>query len=148
MNGHCRWSMATGAFVLRFGLGMLFFFAGLNKFLADGGAAAFIGYIQAQFAETWLPAFATEIFARVLPYAEVVLGALLMLGLARFVAIPLGALLMLDLAFGMMVLGKHDVVMQNMIYVGLFAACLFTSGWDLFAVDTLFYKKKPQPPTT
>ena len=143
MNGHCRCSLAAGAFVLRSGLGMLFFFAGLNKFLAEGGLGSFVGYIQGQFGGTWLPAFATTAFAHALPFAEVTLGALLMLGLARFLAIPLGALLMLNLAFGMMVLGNHDVVLQNMIYVGLFAACLFTTGWDLFALDALFRKKKP-----
>lgn len=127
------------AFLLRFSLGMLSFVAGLNKFIS--GPANFRGALEGMFSKTWLPPFLYVQFANVLPYAEVILGLLIIIGLFRFYALVLGSLLMLSLTFGMIVAGKNDVVSANMIYVALYAATLFTSAWDRISADSLFRPK-------
>ena len=126
---------AFGAFTLRLGLGLLFLISGLGK-VTDGGAG-FRGYIAKQFSETWLPDILLIPFGYVLPFAEAGLGALLILGVCRCCVLPLGALLMVSLTFGQIVLGEHQTVSNNMIYVALFAATMFVSKWDRLALDNV-----------
>lgn len=138
-----RFAFACGALLLRLALGVLYFTAGLGKFM--GGLAGARQGIEKMFAATWLPPWSVHLFALTLPYAEVTLGALLILGLLRALALPLGGLMMVALAFGMMVAGKNDVVGANMSYVFMFAAACFASRWDLVALDTLLFRRRPAP---
>lgn len=139
-----RFIFAIGAFLLRISLGLLYFVAGLTKVM--GGAAAASQGIEKMFTGTWLPAWSVHLFALTLPYAETAIGALLILGLLRVVALPLGGLLMVSLAFGMMVAGKHDVVANNMGYVFMFAAACFAMRWDVIALDELFFRRRAPAP--
>jgi uncharacterized membrane protein YphA (DoxX/SURF4 family) len=132
-----RWGPAWGVFLLRFSLGMLFFTAGLNKFI--GGLAGARQGIAGMFAKTWLPPWSVSLFAGVLPYFEVLFGALLVVGLFRIAVLPLASLLMLSLTFGMLVAGQNAVVAYNMIYVFMFAAAA-ASRWDLIALDRLIFR--------
>lgn len=133
-----RWGPAWGAFVLRLSLGMLFFTAGLNKFI--GGLAGARQGIAGMFTKTWLPPWSVALFVDVLPYLEVLFGALLILGLFRIIVIPLASLLMMSLAFGMMVANQSAVAAYNMIYVFMFASLCFASRWDLIALDRFFFR--------
>lgn len=138
MTGTVRREFVWGAFVLRITLGMLFFVAGLNKFI--GGVAGIQAMIAKTFAATWLPAFAYVPFAYVLPYLEVAFGVLILLGLFRLYALALGSLLMVALAFGMLVASQSQVAFANIFYVSLFVAALFTSPWDKLSLDTLIQR--------
>lgn len=133
------WPAVWGAFLLRFSLGLLYLVAGLGKVI--GGTAGFREYISGQFAKTWLPGFMVVPFGYVIPWAELALGVLLVLGLLRPVALVLGSLLMLALAFGMMVTQNWPTVAANLVYVALYAAALFTTRWDKLALDTLWPRK-------
>ena len=139
MSSTHRLEFQAGAFLLRFALGWLFLVAGINKF-AGGAAQASRGIAEA-FKDTWLPALMVEPYAAVLPSAEVALGALLVLGLFRRIALPLGGLLMVSLAFGMLVAGNGQVAAFNMFYVAMFAAALMTSSWDRWTLDRLLFKR-------
>jgi len=140
MTNENRFEFAVGAFLIRFGLGLLFFVAGLGKFLK--GAAGVSAGIVTMFKETWLPFFMIEPYAYVLPYLELAIGVLLLLGLFRLLALTVGGLLMLSLAFGMLVAGQGDVAAHNLIDVMLFAAALFTSPWDRIKLDSLLFRGK------
>lgn len=136
-----RKEFVWGAFLLRLSLGFLFFFAGLQKFTK--GVAGSRQGIESMFKDNWLlPAWSVSAFTAMLPYAELAIGAMLIVGLLRFLFLVLGSLLMLNLAFGMMVAGKADVVAFNMLYVFMFAAAVFASPWDLISLDALFLRKK------
>ncbi|MCL5271320.1 MAG: hypothetical protein M1457_12400 [bacterium] len=135
---HREW--IWGAFLIRFTLGLLFFTAGLGKFI--GGLGAFRGSIAKTFSETWLPSVFYVPFSHALPFAEVILGALILLGLVRFAALVLGSLLMVSLAFGMMVAGNPSIVQANIFYVGLFAAAFFIAPWDVICLDRLLFLKR------
>src|SRR5688572_10643587 len=132
-----------GAFLLRFSMGLLFFVAGVNKFYGDQAAGLGAG-LRGEFEKTWLPGVMVEPYGTILPYAEVFLGATLILGLFRMPSLILGSLLMVSLAFGILVKGEGGVAANNFMYIGFFAAALLTTRWDRLALDTLiFHQREP-----
>lgn len=134
---------AAIAFILRLAIGVLFFTAGLNKFMADGGASSVSSGIIKGFQDVWLPQFLVAPYAYVLPYVEFVLGLALILGIFSRYAAMLSALLFLSLAFGKMVTQEWSVVSNNLFYV--FLACVtvwFVSVNDKFSVDRLMGRGK------
>lgn len=128
-------NMAFAHLLLRLIPGVLFLFAGLNKFL--GGYLGFVNGMSGMFAEaeTWLPMLMVKPYAYVLPFAEVILGALLIVGLFTRQALVLSGLLLLSLAFGQILLGNHDTVFRIMAYVGLTAAALVTAEFRIWSLD-------------
>lgn len=134
---HCE--RVWGSFLLRLGVGVLFLTTAANKFA--GGLDGFRGYIRDQFADTFLPAFAYVPFAWVLPWAELALGGLIVLGLLRTYVLGLGALFMLALAFGKMVTQDYATVSNNLLYVAFYVALLFMTPWDRIKLDTLVFGK-------
>jgi thiosulfate dehydrogenase (quinone) large subunit len=105
--------------ILRVTFGAVLLMSGISKFQA--GIFTVAHGMQATFAKTWLPTQAVYLFALVLPFAEVVAGALLVLGWFTRYAAPLAALLILSLAVGLSVVGNFEVVAQNLVYaIGFF----------------------------
>ena len=93
--------------LLRWGLGVMFLFIGLSKFYGQGGFAwknlsGFVqGYLlQDKFREMMLPAWLVAGYGYTLPFAEMLLGLLLLLGLARNPVLLAAGGLMLTLVFG------------------------------------------------
>jgi len=116
-----EWIM--GSFLTRMALGLLFFFAGLNKFMGPG-PEGFMNSILDQFSKTFLPPFSLKIYAYLLPFCEVGLGLFLIAGLYRKAVLFLTGLLLLSLGFGQILLGNHDTVASIFLYV-------FMAGWTL-----------------
>ena len=133
-EGH-RTEYHWAAFLLRLGLGLLLLIAGVNKFA--GGIGPFVGFIEQMFGETWLPAIFWRPFAWAIPFIEVVLGLLLIVGVMRFWVILLSSLFMLALAVGTMIAGENETVARNFVYFALFLANFLTAPWDCFSFDTL-----------
>lgn len=128
--------MVLGGTLLRLGLGVLFAVAGLNKFI--GGYFAFAEGMTTNFAETWLPAFVVIPFAYVLPFLEVVVGALLVVGLFTRLTLVVTGLLLIVLAFGMMLQGQASVVSANLTYVLMAAVALGMLGeGNPYSLDAL-----------
>src|SRR3989442_813214 len=98
----------------RWCLGLIFLFFGLAKFK---NLAGFAQQTVDQFQKTWLPPFLVRIFGHVLPFAEVVLGALLIVGLFRNVTLFATGFLLVLLTFGEVLQGQAQVVFFNTGYV-------------------------------
>ena len=96
------------ALSLRVALGMIFLTAGLDK-LQGIKKGEYPGSIIKQFEKTPLRADLVRLFARVLPYAEVGLGAALILGLLTTITAILSAVLLAHLLFGWTV--QHNAAM-------------------------------------
>ena len=126
---------AAAGFLIRLSLGVLFFTAGLSKFLAPEGAFGVARKIAGSFENTFLPGFMVIPYAYTLPFLEVLLGILLVLGLFTRPALLVSGLLLLSLAFGMMVQQQHDTVAYNLNYVFMAAIGLWFSAkanpWSL-----------------
>ncbi|HOE66858.1 MAG TPA: DoxX family membrane protein [Candidatus Hydrogenedentes bacterium] len=133
MNKKCCHGISAEAIagaLLRLSIGMLFFVAGLNKVMGPKGAAAVSQGIIEQFSDTYLPWILVAPYAYALPYLEVAVGALLLLGLFTQSALTAAGLLLLSLAFGMAVKQEFAVVAQNLNYLLITAIALWFASRD------------------
>jgi thiosulfate dehydrogenase [quinone] large subunit len=105
---------------------------GLVRLQILGGFAQ--GMVR-DFSVTMLPAALVQGFAVVLPFAELTIGALLIVGLWQRAVLSAGILLMLALVIGTALLQRWDTLTQQMIYVLLYAALLATRSWDRWSLD-------------
>jgi thiosulfate dehydrogenase (quinone) large subunit len=124
---------SAGVAVARWGLGLLLFYGGLGKFM--GGISGFVnGYLGTQFAKTFLPPVLISIYGHILPFAELTLGFLLILGLFRNYTLLLSGLTFISLSFGQMLQQQHEVVATIFIYIAINAALLFLDEHDGWAI--------------
>jgi len=119
--------------LLRLGLGLDFLAAGRAKL-----HTAWVAETVGQFRGTVLPAPAVQAFAAVLPYAQVVSGAAVALGLFTApAACGLGALLLL-LTFGQLALGEPLLSLWSMfVYLLAVVAVLGLPARNRFSLDYL-----------
>ena len=105
--------------LLRVTVGTMFLFFGVGKLL--GGVGGFTGGMVERFASSFLPSPLVELFAYILPFAEVAIGALIVLGLFNVATLTLAGLLVVALTFGAVVLGDPPTVAHNFTYaLGIF----------------------------
>lgn len=131
--------------LLRFTYGMIFFFYGINKF--GMGLGSFVNGTNQQFAGK-LPAFLVTSFAYLIPFVEIIVGALIIAGLLTRLALTLSGLLMIGLTFGMVMAGQPQFVAFNLIYAVINFVLLWSVDLNLCSLDTLFMRKKPVGFTT
>ncbi len=117
--------------LLRITVGVMFLLYGIEKF--RGGIFAFThGLVHAY--EGVLPALLVKPFAYALPFAEVIVGALLILGLFTRWSLMTAGLLMIALIFGTTIKPQPDTVAQNVMFALVIFVLLWTSehnGWSL-----------------
>ena len=122
----------AGVAIGRWALGLLFFYNGLGKIM--GGVGGFVnGYLVPQFSKTFLPPILVTSYGYVLPYVELILGILLIVGIFRNAVLFLAGLTLISLTFGQMLLQQHAVVANNFIYIFLTAIILFMGEFDGWA---------------
>jgi thiosulfate dehydrogenase (quinone) large subunit len=101
--------------VLRLFLGVLFTTAGLGKFRMGIGTVA--GHIVQGFEKTFLPKILLVPYAYCLPFVELIVGILLVLGLFTEGTLFVSAFLCLSLFYGMLLSGEHATAAYNAIYL-------------------------------
>ena|SRR5688572_24367913 len=128
MDGRCCRcdARACAVALARWVIGVILLFAGIAKFPNISG---FVGYITSQFEKTWLPKALLVPYGYALPLAEVILGALLLLGIARNAVLFITGLLFITLTFGQLLL-QQPIVFNNAMYVVVTAAILFAESYD------------------
>lgn len=126
------WSIHAACALLRWGLGVLFILASLGKFYYQGkwsfeNAKWFVtGYLlEDKFRESFLPKWLIAAYGYALPYAEFIIGILLLSGIARNKVLFSAGLLMLTLIIGAILMKDYSVVYENFFYLFLCAALLF-----------------------
>ena len=118
--------------LLRLTLGIVFLFAGIGKLM--GGLGHFVGTMNQQFSGK-LPAAIVMPFAYVLPFGEVTVGALIVLGLFTRVGLTLSGLLLIGLTFGTVMLGDFPTVAHNVQYGLVNFVLLWLADLDRFSID-------------
>jgi uncharacterized membrane protein YphA (DoxX/SURF4 family) len=103
-----------GYAVLRATVGAVFLLWGVGKLQA--GPFVFAQGLQDDFARTWLPPFLVYHFGLALPFLEVAVGSLLILGLVTLFALAGAGLLVLALTAGLVVAGNAGGVAHNLAY--------------------------------
>jgi thiosulfate dehydrogenase [quinone] large subunit len=125
----------AGYALMRIAYGVIFLFYGIGKF--RGGLANFVGGMNQQFSGK-LPAFMVMPFAYVLPFGEMVSGALILLGLFTRAGLMISGLLLIGLTFGLVMLGRADGVAHNLIYVLANFVLLWFCDLNRLSLDRLF----------
>jgi thiosulfate dehydrogenase [quinone] large subunit len=120
--------------LLRLTLGIVFLFSGLGKFLAGLGNLA--GGQAQQFAGK-LPGPLVTTFFYVLPFVEVALGALLVLGLFNGLALILSGLLLAALTFGTVMKEDFSTTAHNVSYALVNSALLWLAHYNGYSLDRL-----------
>ncbi len=127
--------------VFRLTLGINILVHGAGRIFGPG-AEAFATTTAAEFSKTALPAGLVHAFLVVLPFAEVVLGALLALGLFTRWALTLGGLLITALVFGTAMRSDWNTVGIQMIYAIAYYLLLANHSANRFSIDARLRKDK------
>jgi thiosulfate dehydrogenase [quinone] large subunit len=146
-NGRIFKDIAT--LLLRLFIGLMMLSAGLDKF---SNLAGFQQYIHHEFDKTFLAGPLLDLFAYAQPYAEVILGALVLVGLLTRPILALTALNLIVLFFGKWVVHDLQTAANNSLYVLIAVYALCRSEDNRFSLDHLLCSrcccgKKEEPPT-
>ncbi len=131
MTGVSSFQMAYGLF--RITLGVNIFFHGFMRIISDTGA--WVDSQAVTFSESFLPMFSVKAFLYVLPFVEVIMGALLTLGLFTWWTSVAGALMMLVLLFGNTARQDWGTAGNNMHYTLYFCILVAANAYDWLALD-------------
>jgi thiosulfate dehydrogenase [quinone] large subunit len=97
----------------------------------------FAGGMAREFAPTILPTGLVHAFGLLLPFVEVLVGGLVVVGLFQRAALVLGALSMAALVLGTALLQHWDILTQQIVYAFIYAALLATRSWDRWSLDSI-----------
>ena len=126
--------------LLRITVGVMFLFYGVGKFM--GGVGNFAGGMAQHFAGKLPPALVLP-FGYALPFAEVTLGALILLGLFNVYALSLSGLLLVALTFGTVMLGDAPTVAHNVQYALVNFVLLYFADYNGYSLDRLRRREPP-----
>jgi thiosulfate dehydrogenase [quinone] large subunit len=125
--------------LLRFVLGVNIFMHGISRI--DAGVSVFAGSLLPEFQKTPLPISAVYAFGVVLPYAETVLGALLLPGLCTRYACILGMMLLATLTFGSALHQDWNAAGIQLIYALVYAVLLGLREHNLISLDGWLHRR-------
>ncbi len=125
--------------ILRLGLGVNMLLHGLVRL---PHLAAFANGMVTQFQATILPGFAVKGFAWVLPFAEGLIGLLLVLGWRTRQALVAGGLLMVALIAGTSLRSDWPTVGIQMVYSAIYFALLHECSHNGFSLDGWLGKRR------
>jgi thiosulfate dehydrogenase (quinone) large subunit len=131
--------LAYSAF--RITLGMNIFFHGAMRLITGLDAWA-IMESQLFVKQPLLPMWSVSLFLHVLPFVEVTLGVLTLLGLFTRWALIAGSIMILLLVFGNDVRQDWNTVGNNMHYVLYYVGLIAALRYNAFALDTLKSRQK------
>lgn len=124
--------------LFRLTLGLNIFFHGFIRIVVS--RQNFVAQTEKLFTNTFLPMWQVHLFLSILPFLEVLVGLLLILGLLTRWALVGGALLMMVLIFGTATRQDWNTVGTQTLY-GLFYFFLISRMQDnCFALDRLLAK--------
>jgi thiosulfate dehydrogenase [quinone] large subunit len=119
--------------LLRITLGLNICMHGVSRIAA--GPATFADSLVPMFRNAPLPAWSVHAFGLVLPWAEAILGFLLLLGLCTRFALVIGSLLILVLTFGTALRQDWSTAGVQLIYAAVYAALLALDRWNDYSLD-------------
>ncbi len=130
--------LAYGIFRLTLGINILVHGAGR---IFGPGADAFAATTAVEFAKTPLPAGMVHAFLLMVPFAELVLGALTAFGLFTRWSLALGGLLITVLVFGTAMRSDWNTVGVQMIYAITYYFLLVHRSSNRFSLDGLMERR-------
>ena len=127
---------ALGVLLLRMILGLNIALHGITRVFISS-LDTFVGNTVKQFEKTVLPVWQVQAFATVIPFAEIVIGVMLLLGLKTRWTLIAGMLLMAGLVFGTAMRNDWTLLELQMFYVLLYFVLFMCQRWDVYSVKSL-----------
>jgi thiosulfate dehydrogenase [quinone] large subunit len=126
---------ALGYLLLRATIGTNIFIHGLSRILA--GPSHFADALVLAFQHAPLPPGFVRLFALALPWAESIVGLLVLVGIRTRLALVAGSLLILTLTFGATLNQDWESAGLQLIYATVYASLLAFRHHNTFSVDGL-----------
>ncbi|HZE83140.1 MAG TPA: DoxX family membrane protein [Puia sp.] len=101
---------------------------------------AFSQEMSNEFSKSFLPDVLVVPFSFLLPYVELFIGILLLLGLFTRWAAIFGAVTMIVLIFGSSILEQWNNIFIQLIYGAYFALLFRYAGYDYYSLDRILHK--------
>ena len=117
MNESKQKTIELAYLILRLTMGVNMFTHGVARIL---DLDKFNGWLISQFSNTILPEFIVSISSYMIPFVELIIGILLILGLFTSRTLLVGALLIVALVFGSGLQENWNVMSSQMIYAIFF----------------------------
>jgi thiosulfate dehydrogenase [quinone] large subunit len=133
---------ALAYLLLRATIGTNIFIHGLSRILA--GPSHFADALVPAFQHAPLPAGFVRLFALALPWAESIVGLLVLLGFRARLALVAGSLLILTLTFGATLNQDWESAGLQLIYATVYALLLAFRHHNTFSVDGLLQIDPPK----
>lgn len=125
--------------LLRITFGIVFLFNGIAKL--KGGVGNFVGGMNQRFSGK-LPAILVMPFSYTLPFAELILGALIVFGLLTHLGLVLTGLLLAALTFGTVMLADFGTVAHNTQYGLVNFVLLWLVDLNRYSLDGLIHPRR------
>jgi thiosulfate dehydrogenase [quinone] large subunit len=142
-QGNLDWRSDTALAyaILRLTFGVNLCFRGVVR-ITINGLDGFSAYLTGQFESTWIPLSMVNAFGHVVPFVEVAMGLMLILGLFTRPALVIGGLMMTSLTFGTMFLENFDLAWLQLTYAIAFFMLLATRSWNVISLDSMLFPSK------
>lgn len=127
-------------FLSRIYIGGILLLAGSDKIFVDG-VAGFVQYLQGGFGETFLPIFLVTALGYILPFAEFLVGLMLIVGLFRKVSFTGAGILFLLLSQGQFMIEEYATAARNGVYFLVTVFALAILSRPVLAFDSIFDTK-------
>jgi thiosulfate dehydrogenase (quinone) large subunit len=121
--------------LLRLTLGVNIAGHGFNRIA--GGIDAFLAQQLPGFESSYLPVWAAQAFLPVLPFAELVIGLLMIVGLFSRPVLAAGAVMITCLTFGGAMQGQWGWLGLHLSYAVVYFILLFLRRYNTLSLDTL-----------
>jgi thiosulfate dehydrogenase [quinone] large subunit len=92
--------------------------------------------------KSFLPAALVTPFSYFVPFVELLVGLLLLIGFLTRPALYLGIALMAVMVFGNTTVEKWDAITPELIHAGYMAGLLFTIRYNTFSLDAFLKRNK------
>jgi thiosulfate dehydrogenase [quinone] large subunit len=133
---------ALGYLLLRVTIGTNIFIHGLSRILA--GPSHFADALIRTFQHTPLPTSSVRLFALALPWAESIVGLLVLVGIRTRLALVAGSLLILALTFGATLNQDWESAGLQLIYAAVYASLLALRHHNAYSLDGLLQRDPPK----
>jgi len=127
----------TSYLLARLPIGMSMFTHGFERIPK---LQAFSTHMAGQFSKSILPLPLVTLFGQVLPFLELLTGALLLLGLFTRFGCILGVLIMLALIFGSGMIEQWENAFTQIVYGAYFSLLYYFATYNHYSIDGIVNK--------